>query len=128
MANSVAKNGHRGLIAWQKAMAYAEGCLALARVLRQDRHHSLANQLERAAVSIPANIAEGFGRRSAGDFGRFLNISNGSLREADTLVDLGYRVGAVKRETAMALTEQSDELGKVLFGLRKAVLARRKPS
>ena len=128
MAHSVGKNGHRGLIAWQQAMAYAEGCFALARSLRLDRHYSLAAQLERAAISIPANIAEGFGRRSAGDFGRFLNISSGSLREADTLVDLGSRVGAVKRETAIALSAQSDELGKVLFGLRRAVLARRKPA
>lgn len=117
--------GHRGLIAWQRAMDFAANCYALCRSLRAARHFSLASQIERAAISIAANIAEGYGRHSSAEFVRFLNIALGSLREVETLLDLVGRIGAGKRETLLALASQSDELGKVLFGLRKAALAKR---
>ena len=102
-------------------MELATNVFALGRVLRAQRHHSLASQLERAAVSIAANIAEGSARNSDAEFSRFLSISLGSLRELETLIDLSFRLGVAKRETAMALAAQADEVGKVLFGLQRSV-------
>ena len=102
-------------------MDLATNVYALGKALRTQRHQSLASQLERAAVSIHANVAEGSARNSDAEFARFLNIALGSLRELEPLLDLSFRLGLAKRETALALAAQADEVGKVLFGLQRTV-------
>jgi four helix bundle protein len=111
--------GHRNLIAWQRAMDLAANAYAFGKSLRSLKHSDLASQLERAAVSIPANISEGRGRATAGEFNRYLSVALGSLREVETILEIADRVGAGKRETIMELQKTADEVGKVLFGLRR---------
>ena len=111
----------RDLVAWQRAMALAEGAFTLARALRHGRHAGLAIQLERAATSVPSNIAEGQGRTSGREFARFLTIAMGSLREVETLVSLAGRIGAARNETVIALLQMADETGRVLHGLRRSI-------
>ncbi len=117
------QTGHRGLIAWQKAMDLAEGVLILCDGVPNHESVGLLPQLRRAAVSVPSNIAEGYGRPKS-EYGSYLRIARGSLREVETQVELLFRRGAVKTETAMTLLALSDELGRVLHGLGKRVDAR----
>ena len=116
--------GHKELIAWQRSMDLAASIYTLSRPLRLNKHGDLASQLERAAVSIPANIAEGKGRGSSAEFARFLVIALGSLREVETLLHLVDQLGLAKKETFLELQKQADEVGKVLFGLERATRRR----
>ena len=75
---------YRDLLVWQKAVDVAVAVLRFSSRLRTPPVYALADQLRRAALSVPANIAEGHGRRSRGDYIRFLSIANGSLRELET--------------------------------------------
>jgi four helix bundle protein len=106
-------------------MDLAASIYTLTRPLRQQKHADLASQLQRAAVSIPANIAEGKGRGSAAEFARFLTIALGSLREVETLLQVADGLGVIQKETFLDLQKQADEVGKVLFGLEKATRRRR---
>jgi four helix bundle protein len=112
--------GHRNLVAWQLAMDLAVAAFAVSRGLRAVHHADIASQLLRAAVSVPANIAEGRGPSSNREFAHFLDIAMGSLREVETLVVLSERLGLVKAAACTELLKQADEVGRVLFGLRRA--------
>jgi four helix bundle protein len=115
--------GHRSLIAWQKAMDLVVAIYSAGRVLRSAGHADLARQMERAAVSVPANVAEGYGRSSPKEMARFLDISMGSLREVDTFVEVADRVGLLKPEMIVDLASRMDEVGRVIFGLRRKARA-----
>jgi four helix bundle protein len=104
-------------------MDLAVGVYSLNNVLRDQKHADLASQLIRAVVSIPSNIAEGRGRATPREFAHFLAIALGSLREVETLLVLIDRLGLVKRATVIELLKQADEVGKVLFGLRRSARA-----
>ena len=83
----------------------------------------LAVQMRRAAVSIPANIAEGFGRWNARDFARFAAIASGSLRELETHFIIVQRLGFLDKFTVETVLRQADELSKMLYRMRRRVLA-----
>lgn len=112
--------GHRDVIAWQKAMDLAVACYPLTQQLRSAHQWDLSSQLLRASVSVPSNIAEGHGRGTPKDFAHFLDFSMGSLREVETLVVLTDRVGLATRTLSSELLRQSDEVGRVLYGLRRS--------
>lgn len=84
----------RNLIVWQKAMEMVKVVYALAKSFPIDERYALTDQLRRAVVSIPSNIAEGNGRSSSADYAHFLSIARGSLYETMTQLeiakDLGY--------------------------------------
>lgn len=120
--------GHQNIVAWQRAMDLAVAVYALNRPLRASKHAELANQLVRAAVSVPSNIAEGRGRASPSEFSHFLSIALGSLREVETLLVLTDRLGLAKKETVIQLQSQADEVGRVLFGLERATRRQRPDS
>ena len=76
------------LIVWQKAMEFAEAVYKVQRKLPREETYGLGDQIRRAAVSVPSNIAEGCGRDTDADFQRFLCIARGSLFEVRTQLDL----------------------------------------
>jgi four helix bundle protein len=118
MTNSL--RGHRDLIVWQKAMRLFVGTWRLARGLPSPEMHDLASQLRRTSLSIPSNIAEGFGRDHLGDYLRSLSISRGSSAELDTQL-LGVKVlfRQLKIQTS-DLLDLDDEVSRML-----AVLSRK---
>ena len=120
--------GHRSLIAWQKAMDLTVACYTVSQSLPRARHGALANQMLRASVSVPANIAEGNGRGTDKDFAHFLDISMGSLGEVDTYVELSDRLHLVKRSTTTELFRQVEEVGRVVHGLRRSKRGVENPS
>lgn len=84
MSSSTQKKTHRDLIAWQASMQLLVEAYRVARALPEIERYGLAPQLRRAAVSLAAKIAEGFGRSTRGDYLRHLSMAAGSLREIET--------------------------------------------
>jgi len=83
---------YRDLVVWDKAMDMVVAVYRFCDALPPSRFSAIANQLRRSAGSIPSNIAEGYGRRSRGDYMRFLSIANGSLCELQTHLLLVRRI------------------------------------
>jgi four helix bundle protein len=108
---------HADLTVWQKAMDLVVEVYAVSRQLPKDELYGLTSQLRRAAVSIPANIAEGKARSSRRDYCHFLHIAKGSLAEVDTLITVALRLGFVDAGTSARLKELVDEVGRMLSGL-----------
>ena len=87
----MASKNYRDLIAWHKAVDLVEELYKLTRDFPKEEAYALTSQMRRAAVSIPSNIAEGEGRRSGNEFGHFLSIAHGSLRELETQIMIARR-------------------------------------
>jgi four helix bundle protein len=91
------------------------------------RHPVLAGQLLRAVISIPANIAEGSGRASRKQFAQFLQIAIGSAREVEYLLQLAVDLGAITSKDHAILEARTDEITRMLIGLRHTVAGQRRP-
>ncbi len=116
---------YRDLIAWQKSMDLVELVYEGSRDFPKVEIYGLTSQIRRCAVSIPANIAEGYGRNSDGSFLQFCRISQGSLRELETHILLSSRLGFLKPDKTNDLLARADEIGKVLNGLMKSIERRK---
>ena len=88
--------GYRELIVWQKAMELVEVVYRLMRLFPKDERFRLGDQLSRAVISVPSNIAEGNGRESKSEYARFLGIARGSLYETETQLEIAKRLGYVE--------------------------------
>jgi four helix bundle protein len=109
----------RDLIVWQKAHAFVLKVYAASRVFPKDERYGLTAQFRRAAVSIAANIAEGFRKQSKQDKARFLNIAEGSLEECRYYLILAHDLGYLEHGCLWDLTEQ---VGRLLNSHRSAIL------
>jgi len=115
---------HRDLIVWQKARKLAASSYGLARLLPVEETYGLKQQIQRAAVSVPANIAEGHSRLGKGDFTRHLSISRGSLAELECLLDIGTDVGYFEPEATQKCMALADEVSRMLWVLAKKLGSR----
>ncbi|MDS1345337.1 four helix bundle protein [Planktothrix agardhii] len=84
---------YKDLIIWQKGIDIAEKCYYLTKNYPKDEMYGMTQQIRRCAVSIPANIAEGYGRRYTREYVRFLTIAQGSVNELETHLILSVKVG-----------------------------------
>ena len=112
---------HRDLIAWQKGMALIRPAYLAARVATAQRDFSFANQIRRASVSVVTNIAEGFERGGRKEFHQFLSVAKGSAAEVRTLIRVAADLGYLTSEESAGALRQSEEVGRLLGGLRAAV-------
>lgn len=107
------------LIVWQKAHQFVLGVYRLSKLFPLEERYGLTSQFRRAAISVPANIAEGFKKRGRADKVRFMNIAEGSLEECRYYLiltkDLGY---GDTRELHSQLEEVSKLLGRYSNALR----------
>jgi four helix bundle protein len=108
---------YRDLLVWQRAMDIAVETYALSRAYPRDELFSLTSQSRRAAASIAANIAEGYGRSTKPAYLNFLRIAQGSLKELETHLILAERIGATPSGSTDDLLKNADELGRMLHGL-----------
>ena len=108
---------YRDLLVWQRAMDVAVAVYDLTRSYPQDELFGLTSQSRRAASSIAANIAEGYGRASKLSYLHFLKIARGSLKELETHLILAERVAVAAPGATDPLLLQTDELGRMLHGL-----------
>jgi four helix bundle protein len=99
-------------------MAVAEEVYRATYGFPAEERFGLCSSMRRAAVSIPSNLAEGCGRRTNGEFVRFVNIAHGSLLELETQLFLAERLGFLSRKEARTLLNEAGEIGRMLNGLR----------
>jgi len=111
--------------AWQLSMAFVTMVYRLTEKFPQNEMFGLTNQLRRAAVSVPSNIAEGFGRNSNGDFSHFLSIANGSLCEVETQLEIAKNLGFINDEAYNFMMQKALECGKTLRSFWKSVRERK---
>lgn len=109
---------YQDLLVWQKSMDLVAMSYKVVVKLPLNEQYGLSSQLRRAAGSVPANIAEGFGRWYAGEFIRFLLIANGSIKELETHLLIAVRLGLVQRNDIEASMRAAAEISKMIFSLR----------
>ena len=112
---------YRDLRVWQKGMDLAAEVYRLSKSWPKEELYGLISQVRRSAASVPANIAEGYGRQSSASYGQFLKVARGSLKELETHLLLAERVGITARGSCNDALEQADDLGRMLGGLIKSV-------
>lgn len=112
---------HEDLEVWQAAMTLAENCYSLSAAFPAEERYGLTAQLRRSAVSIPSNIAEGFGRDTTAGFIQYLRVAQGSLREAETQIALSVRLGFVSVEAATEARSSSNRVSKMLLSLIRSL-------
>ena len=106
---------YRELEVWQLAMELCESVYGLLRKFPAEEKYALCDQLRRAVVSIPSNIAEDNGRGSTTEYARFISIARGSLFEVRTQLELAVRLGYVNVPDEMWL--RIDRISKMLYSL-----------
>lgn len=115
---------YRDLVAWQLGMDLVQTVYGLTNSFPKVEQFGLTSQMRRAAVSIPANIAEGFGRGRKAEFRRFLEIARGSLFELQTHAELARRLGWIKGRALKETRDLAQRLDAVLAGLLASVKRR----
>jgi four helix bundle protein len=112
---------YKDLDVWQVAMELTEDCYHLTAAFPREEAFGLTAQIRRAAVSVPANIAEGYGRELTGSFIQFLRIAQGSVKELETHFHIGVRVNLATPEATAPLIEKCDRLSRMLRNLIRAL-------
>jgi four helix bundle protein len=113
--------GYRDLKVWQSAMRLAEEIFRPSNRFPKHEIYGLASQLQRSAVSLPSNIAEGHGRNSNKEFNHFLGIALGSRAELETQLILAQHLDYLTEEEISPALQNADEIGKMLKGLQKSL-------
>ena len=107
----------RELLVWQKSMTLAERCYRVTHRFGRDDQLVLGHEIRKSCVSIPSNIAEGFGRHYTPEYVHHLRYSSGSNNELQTQVELARRVEAISVDQATAMIADAEEVGRMLHGL-----------
>ena len=107
----------KNILAWQKAMDLTDMVYKITKHLPSDERFGLIDQMRRAAISIPSNIAEGFGRKSRNEFIRFSYIAHGSLKELETQLLICRRLYYLSEEEFAKSNALVLEVGKLIGGL-----------
>ena len=118
--------GYRDLEIWQSAMKLVVDCYRLCNQLPRSEDFGLKPQIRRAAVSIPANIAEGHGRSTTGEYIQHLGIAHGSLMELETHIQIASRLGYLTETQLRCVFERTPELGRMINALMSHLRVRRK--
>ncbi len=118
---------YRDLLVWQKAIGFVKDVYIVTTKFPRDELYGLTSQIKRSVVSVAANIAEGHGRSTTGDYIRFLNIAYGSLAETETHLVLANELGMLDKEKLNFLIEKSAEIGRMLNGLINALEKKKNP-
>ncbi|HBR94265.1 MAG TPA: four helix bundle protein [Opitutae bacterium] len=110
-------NSYKDLIVWQKAMLLVTEVYRVTKRIPKEELYGLTNQVRRAAVSIPSNIAEGQARKGTAEFKNFLSIARGSLAEVETQLLIARNLQYLSESELKPLLELHAEIGKMLNSL-----------
>jgi len=108
---------HKKLDLWNTAMELTVSVYITTDTFPKDERYSLTDQIRRAAVSVPSNIAEGAGRQTKKEFINYLHMAQGSLSELDTRLELERRLGYLAQDSWAMLDRQVERIDKMLSGL-----------
>lgn len=117
---------HHDLDAWKRAIELVANIYKVTDGFPKHEIYGLSQQMRRSAVSIPSNMAEGAGRKSAKEFLHFLSISQGSMAELETQLIIAEKLGYCSG--VEATVQELDEISKMTNGLYKAIQAKQKKS
>ena len=121
MEESTKIASYKNLIVWQKAIEFVTVIYKTTKLFPSDEKFNLITQINRAVVSISVNIAEGYGRESSKNYLQFLRISRGSILELETLLLISKNLNYLPIEDYEKLTENLNEISKLLQGLIKSI-------
>ncbi len=116
----------RDLVAWQQAMLVAKSIYAIVKQLPPEEKYALGDQMRRAAVSVPSNIAEGQSRGTDREFHHFLSIAQGSASELETQLILGEEIGYFATADVQSILEQIKYLHAIIRKFQKKLEERMK--
>jgi four helix bundle protein len=112
---------YQDLEVWQKAMDLVVLCYKITEKFPKNETYGLASQLQRAAISIPANIAEGRHRQHSKEFLQHLSIAYASLAELETHIQIAGRLDFINQDKIDDLLIRTGEIGRMLNGLRRSI-------
>lgn len=112
---------YEDLLIWQYSMELVTDIYRVTSCYPESEKFGLTSQLRRASISIPSNIAEGFGRNSSGDFKRFLNIAMGSLFEQQTELRISLNLQFIDQDTFNHLYNKSREIERMMSAFIKKI-------
>lgn len=115
---------HKDLDVWKLSIEFVTEIYNLTKDFPKEEQFGLTNQIRRASVSIPSNIAEGAGRRSDKEFLQFLYISMGSIQEIDTQLLISLNLNYLTKSEYEILLTKLDQISKMISGLIKFVKER----
>lgn len=111
----------KDLKVWQKSMLLVKEIYSIAKKLPKEETFALSDQMRRSAISIPSNIAEGFGRNSANEYARFLNIAKGSSYELETQLYICDMLNYSSNKEIKHAIELTEEIEKMISALVKSL-------
>jgi four helix bundle protein len=114
-------NSYRDLLVWQKSMNLVTEVYKITQNFPSSEIYALTNQIRRSAISIPSNIAEGYGRNLTGDYKRFLQIAAGSLFELQTQIEIAFNLNYISKNIFDEIFEKAKELDRMLLSLIKKI-------
>ncbi len=114
-------SSYKDLLAWQRGVELSLNVYKATTAFPRAEKFGLVSQLRRAAVSIPSNIAEGYGRGKTNDYSRFLRIARGSLYEVETQLTIAEQLGFLCEQSFTELESIAKELGRILAGLIRSI-------
>ncbi len=112
----------KDLVVWTNSIALTKEIYIATMAFPKEERFGLTSQLRRAAVSVAANIAEGQGRNNPREFNQFLGISTGSLSEVETLIVISKEIGYFSEDQCYDLVTKCQDIAKMLFKLKAAIL------
>ncbi|WBX75014.1 four helix bundle protein [Tenacibaculum ovolyticum] len=115
----------RELIVWQKSMNFVTEVYRISKQFPKEENFGLTSQLRRSAVSIPSNIAEGYGREGLNDYLRFLNIAMASLFELQTQLEISYNLKYISEKEFKKLYDLSREIERMLSSFVRSLKSKR---
>jgi four helix bundle protein len=113
--------GYRSLIVWQKADELAFQIYLVTNKFPKEEMFGLISQMRRSAVSVPANLVEGYARTSAKEKAQFYSIARGSLSELEYFIDFSFRLSYISKFEHELLVHLRNEVGRLLHGFLVAV-------
>jgi four helix bundle protein len=117
----MASHSYRDLIVWQKSMQFVTEVYRSTERFPKAELFALCNQIRRAVVSVPSNIAEGQGRDSSEEVTHHLSFAYGSLMEAETQLQIAANLGYIDQAEVDRLLEDAAEIGRMLNGLSRSI-------
>ncbi len=114
-------NSYKDLQVWQKSIDVVVETYRLTKKFPASEQYALTSQVQRAAVSIPANIAEGYGRNTQREYTHFLRIAGGSLAELEALLTIAGKLTYIQPQECSKIERQLSEVARMLYALRRSI-------
>ncbi|MBI4929189.1 MAG: four helix bundle protein [Bacteroidetes bacterium] len=121
-------NRHKELKVWQESIEFVSAVYSFTKAFPKEELYGITSQLNRASVSITANIVEGAGRNSNKEFVQFLGISMGSCAEVETLLIISEKQGFISKENFEEIVKKLNQIQNMLFRLQEAIKEKYKQS